>query len=121
MSREITVLQNFVLVECANCCMSFGIPARFDTDRRNDHARFYCPHGHTNIYSQQSEAERLAAQLTEERRLRGIAELDRAKVLIEMKRIGERITNGVCPCCNRSFKDLRSHMKSKHSTVKAIA
>lgn len=25
-----------------------------------------------------------------------------------------RIRNGVCPCCNRSFKDVHRHMKSQH-------
>jgi len=29
-------------------------------------------------------------------------------------RIKNRIGNGVCPCCNRTFKDLASHMKCKH-------
>lgn len=26
----------------------------------------------------------------------------------------KRICNGVCPCCNRHFKNLESHMKNKH-------
>lgn len=28
----------------------------------------------------------------------------------------KRIVNGACPCCNRTFANLASHMKSKHPT-----
>ena len=26
----------------------------------------------------------------------------------------KRIKNGICPCCNRTFKQLAAHMKNKH-------
>ncbi len=29
-------------------------------------------------------------------------------------RIKNRIANGVCPCCKRSFKNLHRHMQNKH-------
>jgi len=29
-------------------------------------------------------------------------------------RIKNRVANGVCPCCKRSFTDLRRHMETKH-------
>lgn len=29
-------------------------------------------------------------------------------------KIKNRIANGVCPCCNRSFKNLHQHMSNKH-------
>lgn len=25
-----------------------------------------------------------------------------------------RVKNGVCPCCNRSFQNLKRHMNTKH-------
>jgi hypothetical protein len=30
------------------------------------------------------------------------------------KRQLERVASGVCPCCNRSFVNLRRHMKTQH-------
>jgi hypothetical protein len=33
-------------------------------------------------------------------------------------RIKNRIKNGVCPFCNRSFADVRAHMASKHANPK---
>jgi hypothetical protein len=29
-------------------------------------------------------------------------------------RIRNRVANGVCPCCNRTFADLHRHMASQH-------
>lgn len=120
MSRAVTVLQTFTLIECARCFISFGVPDDFERRRRNDHEAFYCPSGHLMSFPGQSEAEALKVKLAHEIRLREIADADKARVVAEMKRIGERVTNGVCPCCSRSFKDLRAHMRSKHSAVKQI-
>lgn len=120
MSREISLPQTLEVIECARCCISFAMPSRFTQARRDDHANFFCPSGHPNVFQAKSEAETLRVQLREADRLRAIAETDRASAIAETKRIGERVTNGACPCCNRSFRDLRSHMKSKHSEVKRL-
>lgn len=33
-------------------------------------------------------------------------------------RIKNRVKNGVCPCCNRTFENLARHMQAKHSDFK---
>jgi hypothetical protein len=108
--------------------MAFGIPADYQTRRRNDHASFYCPSGHAQSYQGKSEAEQLRAQLAEkdaaieaERRSRKWAE-DRAKganisagmARAAHRRLSDRVSHGVCPCCQRTFKQLAAHMKAKH-------
>lgn len=30
------------------------------------------------------------------------------------QRVRDRVKNGVCPCCNRTFENLARHMKTKH-------
>lgn len=117
-----------IVIDCAKCHMTFGIPDRFQKDRRNDHATFYCPAGHDNYYPGKSEAEKLREQLDRtkksleiEHQLREGAQrrADAAQrslsatkgVVTKMKR---RISNGVCPCCNRHFKDLERHMHNQH-------
>jgi hypothetical protein len=35
-----------------------------------------------------------------------------------MTRIKKRVAAGVCPCCNRSFKDLARHMAGQHPDYK---
>lgn len=32
----------------------------------------------------------------------------------QVTRIKNRVGNGVCPCCNRSFGNLHRHMQTKH-------
>ena len=32
----------------------------------------------------------------------------------QMTKLKNRVKNGVCPCCNRTFVNLLRHMKSKH-------
>jgi hypothetical protein len=32
----------------------------------------------------------------------------------QVTRIKNRVKNGVCICCNRSFSDLHQHMLTKH-------
>src|SRR6266436_2575518 len=53
------ITETMITAHCANCSIMFGFPERFDNDRRNDHAQFYCPAGHINIYMEESEAEKL--------------------------------------------------------------
>ena len=35
-------------------------------------------------------------------------------------RIQNRIANGVCPCCQRSFKNLHRHMQNKHPDYSSV-
>jgi len=34
-------------------------------------------------------------------------------------KIKRRVQHGVCPCCNRTFSNLASHMKTKHPEFEA--
>lgn len=39
-----------IAIECANCSVVFSITEHYLQRRRQDHAEFYCPNGHTNVY-----------------------------------------------------------------------
>lgn len=48
---------------------------------------------------------------------------DRKRKQLEVRkglltRMKNRVGNGVCPCCNRHFKNLQGHMKTKHPEFK---
>lgn len=90
--------------------------------RRADHKNFYCSTcGYTNHYPGESDVER-------ERRLRAAAEdqrntlrdrCERAQRRLTAQRgvttrIKNRIGKGICPCCNRTFKNLQRHMRNQH-------
>lgn len=120
---------NELIVEtCCNCHMDFAMPGDFQRARRKDKQTFHCPAGHPQHYIIKSEEQKLRAQLAQtegqvanERRWR----LEAEKESLRQKRIAaaakgrvtkmrRRIAAGVCPCCNRSFKQVVDHMRKKH-------
>jgi hypothetical protein len=135
--QTITIEQKLVTEECCHrsCGVLFAMTEEFVRERRKDHALWYCPNGHSQRYSGQSTEEKLKAQLDEERRQRQMAEQRVARWQDEAReaeerakhernrangykghatRITKRAKAGVCPCCNRSFENLRRHMATKH-------
>lgn len=119
-TEEITI----DVVMCGECGISFGMPAWYRKARLNDHRTFYCPNGHPRAYRGESDADkvqRLSGQLDQERTRRQQAEArerhenqQRRRVQTRLRNVQTRIKAGVCPCCNRTFKQLAAHMANKH-------
>jgi len=109
------------IVECPDCHMDFGVTPQFERARRADHKSFYCPAGHPMSYGQKTEAERLRerlrvteAQLTHTEDQLQATEYQRRAQKGQVTRLRNRVAAGVCPCCSRSFADLRRHMAGQH-------
>lgn len=104
----------FETLQCANCNICFAITSDFMKRRRDDHEGFYCPNGHSNVYNGKSEEEklndRLINVLSENNQLRQESDDSRKKY----NRIRDRVKNGVCPCCDRTFQNLMRHIQDKH-------
>lgn len=110
-----------ITVECCNCGVVFGMPS--DLKERflnNPDKSFYCPNGHGQHYAKskeqrlREEAERKLQQKENE-----LANIAATKIQLEQQlkkeqRKTKRLTNGLCPCCNRSFHNLQQHMKKRH-------
>lgn len=103
-SFQLTVLT------CSACGIQFAVPEHWRKTTRDDHRTFYCPSGHSQWYPDETELEKerrksqvLADQVRMEREQREKAE-----------RKLRRVEKGVCPQCNRCFKNVERHMKSKH-------
>jgi hypothetical protein len=92
---------------------------------------FYCVHGHTRWFppgeSEEDKLRRERDQLKQRiaykddmiREAREQAEHERRRAngyKGHATRITKRAKAGVCPCCNRTFKQLAAHMKSQHPT-----
>ena len=117
-------MDRLVYVRCwkGDQCVLFGMPEWLEHARQVDHQTFYCPLGHPNHYpAGKTESERLRDQLNAEIAYskRKSEALEREKRLHaatkgELTKTKNRIANGVCPCCNRSFAQLTRHMKSQH-------
>jgi hypothetical protein len=122
---NMTVIRQITLedVRCGACDITFAAPDYFIAARRQDGAKFYCPNGHTLLF-EEGENERLRkrletcqTQLTHERDQREAAERSNAAlrgVVTRKTSEARRVANGVCPCCNRSFTNLRRHMSGQH-------
>lgn len=61
-----------VTVECATCYMPFGMSKTTNDRLRKCHNAFYCPSGHVNYYSGETQEEKLRKQLEEKK-----ADIDR--------------------------------------------
>lgn len=107
---------------CCNCGIAFGMPSDFKDDCKANgkNKSFYCPNGHGQHYTK-SDAQIIEEKLQRELRQKQneLANLASEKIQIEgelnkANRKLKRVHNGVCPCCNRSFDNLKQHMEKKH-------
>lgn len=126
-----SILSQLIRVTCCNCATEFAMSEQLHNKRNNDGEAFYCPNGHRQYFSE-SEVIKLQKQLQsalsskkffeersehyretlihEERRSKGLK-----SALTLTKR---RIAKGKCPCCDKTFPDLSSHIAEKHRNYK---
>lgn len=127
--------QDFEDQDCITCFIRFMVPKGFTARRREDKATFYCPNGHQMSYTQ-SEADRLRAAMQKQQQATEAAKVEaererkwrregaEERKVLERRlsaqrgvttRLKNRVANGVCPCCNRTFVNLQRHMQTKHA------
>lgn len=113
----------FTTVECYKCGIHFGVTQEWNRRLLDQGGPFWCPKGHRQVY-----CESLVQKL--EKRLKRAEDnrvfwKDQAKagerskialrgVVTKKKNQLKRVGNGVCPCCNRHFKNLEKHMQGQH-------
>lgn len=117
---------------CGQCGVSFALTDAMYQARRTDRETFYCPNGHARAFlGKTPDQERIAAleaaiarekanaesaqraRSWAESRARG-ANIQAGKAKAAQRRLIARVHAGVCPHCNRTFKQLAAHMKAKH-------
>ena len=97
---------------------------------------FYCGYGHSMVFAigesdlnkMRRERDRLAQQLAERddritklREENEHTERRRRAAAGQVTKIKNRVGHGVCPCCNRTFGNLASHMMNQHPNFIAEA
>lgn len=127
-----TIIETFNVVSCYTCGVSFAITSdlyrRVVTDAKGS---IYCPscgketcwresEDHKKIKELQRKLEWEAAEVTRQREARQKAEASLQATKAVVTRVKNRSIAGLCPCCNRTFKQLAAHMKTKHSEVKIV-
>lgn len=127
MTRQLSVTGQVDLVTevCCDCGITFAMPEQLQTrclaERGPNGRQFWCPNGHQQYYTGESDAARLRrqltateSQLTHERDQRQAAERSARGHRAAHTRTKRRLAAGVCPCCRRSFADLARHMAGQH-------
>jgi hypothetical protein len=117
----------FKVHECGSCGVQFAMTSEFQRRRTNDRKTWYCVNGHPWVFTGPTEAQKLRTELdrTAEMLLAAklraeAAEKDRVHVTKAHRKMRERVMNGVCPCCNRTFQNLMLHMRSEHPDFSSV-
>lgn len=119
-------------ITCCNCGVVFGMDRSYKELRKKDRAMFFCPSGHQQHFVGETETEKLKKQLEQaqahskylEERNDSLKKTNAAtrawlsRTTNEKERLLNRIKNGVCPCCKRTFQNLKRHMAVKHRGTK---
>jgi len=127
-TTQITLETTLELHTCPACGVTFAAPARLIESRRADHQSFYCPNGHRMSFPHQTDLEKAQAEIEKYKKLlkqeqsyaagamseRNAAQRSLTATKGVLTRTKNRIANGVCPCCNRSFSNLNEHMHMEH-------
>lgn len=118
-----------ITVHCGVCGGTYAINERYHQKKREECGHWHCPYcecswgfsGKTKAQIEQEKREMVERQLEQARaesaRMRDerdTAENRRRAEKAAKTRIKNRVANGVCPCCNRSFQNLHRHMTTKH-------
>lgn len=114
-------LMGYAVEQCYKCGVPFAMTTDFKRQRKEDRQAFYCPNGHGQVYVGKSEADKLRDELERKQhaldaeRGRAIAlEQQRDQIAKAHRKMRDRLRNGVCPCCKRTFQNLMAHMRTEH-------
>lgn len=109
----------YVLVTCGadGCDQAFGMSRDFYDETRAKGIGWTCPRGHNRIWLEKTTEQKLTDAQARETALKdqlaaAVREADRVRQ--DLLRDRQRFANGVCPCCNRSFENVRRHISTKH-------
>lgn len=112
----------FVTMVCGGCGVPWGMEKTYYDLRREDHKSWHCPNGCQRHFTGETEAQKLRRELDRKTQMIDAAnqraarlERQRDDVAKAHKRMRDRIRNGVCPCCNRTFQNLLRHMQTEHA------
>lgn len=115
-SRQIELTE----MECKTCGILYALPEAVRAERKSSGAVWYCPNGHQWWYKE-SEADRYRNLYEQERQRaanwRDEYQVERAAHSTtkgQMTKLKNRVANGVCPVCHRTFVALGRHMHTKH-------
>lgn len=121
--------ENVVAIRCGSCAVLHAFPAIIYDTARQQGGFWSCPNGHRRGWARGEDQEALEVTRRERDRLKqenarlaeeaAAAERKRLTAERAVKRHKTRSAAGLCPCCNRSFTNMRRHIETKHPEYSA--
>lgn len=113
-------------VRCIECSTLFGMSDDIYEHRLENGRLFYCPNGHSQYFPKREnelkklkqEKQSLESQLSWAVQEAESAKREKTALKGQLTKTRNRVANGVCPCCHRTFKQLAAHMDNKHPDFK---
>lgn len=113
--------------QCPVCFIHYAAPEDMFIRKEKDGGNWYCPNGH-NIVFRESLADKLKRKVASLesnnqylRESKGRTERQLSAHKGQVTKIKNRIANGVCPCCKRTFADVARHMKNQHPDFATVS
>lgn len=116
--------------KCWKCRCDIWLPDElYQAAKKSSSISIHCGYGHAGIFSDgpteedklRSERDRLRQRIAQkDDEIRDLENRRRAAIG-QVTKLKNRVSHGVCPCCNRTFENLQRHMASKHPTFTAEA
>jgi len=120
------IRQEFTVIHCGRCGGSYALDEGVRSNHQEYGTSWNCPYCKTSWGYHESEADELRKQLEKERKKTKRAEWERTNAENSLRtqkgvntKLKNRVKEGVCPCCHRTFKQLAAHMKNKHPGFQA--
>lgn len=103
------------------CGVKHAVPTNLAREwRERSRLNLFCPLGHSYVPAV-NKLELLRAEVAslkegreQYRKMWQDEQQSKYRVKGHLTRLKKRVAHGVCPCCKRTFKQLASHMKTKH-------
>lgn len=122
--NHMTTTTELIVRQCSECQILYAIPVAMREQALDHGGSWWCPNGHNQspvaktatekLEEERNRSARLAAQRDQERASARAQKAAATRARNERDRIGRRAKAGICPCCNRRFKQLARHMKGQH-------
>lgn len=130
-SIQFEVSVDMETIICYKCAVPFAIPKRLKRHFQDSQEPFYCPNGHEQAYTESTET-RLKRQLEKQKEqedlkikeLQKEAEVwrdhwqksveEKKKIARKLKATEKKLATGTCPCCDKTFKNVKQHMETEH-------
>ena len=121
MNLSIDISTTLTSISCGECGGIYAITERYRKQKHDKGGYWNCPYCQSNWGYGESEIDRLKKKVEQEKKRTEWAKQDLKNTENKLRaakgqvtKIKNRVSKGVCPCCNRTFQNLHRHMENQH-------